>query len=281
MAEMTKSTRLIAVVILWIVASASTAVAQQQVQSSDQELLHEVHQPIGTLRALSAPAEFQPGIGDHDRTAFALNLQPYRAELLPDSAWWKVRSLAVVPIKYGPDVTQQQGGTAGLGDPNVSFFWSPGLMKSVDIGIGPIFSIPLATDESLGSGKWSAGISMIGGYRTGRWTIAGRANNLWSFAGSSERDDVGRLFFQYIVVYQLRDTWYLISSPFATANWKADPGEQWLVPFGGGIGKTLRRQNHAIDLQAHLYSSVIHPESDPYPDWTVRLTVQLLFLSRQ
>jgi hypothetical protein len=230
---------------------------------------------------MAAPAEFQTGIGDYSRTAFALNLQPYRAELLPDSSWWKVRSLAVVPVKYSPDVTQPQGGTAGLGDPNVSFFWSPGLMKSVDIGVGPIVSFPVATDDALGSGKWSAGISMIGVYQSGRWTVAGRANNLWSFAGDSERADVGRLFFQYIVVFQLKNTWYLVSSPFNTANWEADSGEQWLIPFGGGFGKLLRRQNHAFDLQAQLFRNVVHPASNPYPNWTVRLTVQMFFLSRR
>jgi len=276
---MTSSTRLITAAALWIATLASPCLAQEQAQDPDQELLTEVHSPVGTLRALSAPAEFQTGIGDYNRTAFALNLQPYRAELLPDSNWWKMRSLAVIPVKYGPDVTQPQGGAAGLGDPNVSLFWSPGLMKAVDIGVGPIVSFPLATDETLGSGKWAAGISMIGVTKRGRWTVAGRANNLWSFAGDPERPEVGRLFVQYIVVCQLKNTWYLISSPFNTANWKADTGEQWLIPIGGGIGKLLRRQGHAFDLQAHLYRNVVHPASDPYPDWTVRLTVQMFFLS--
>ena len=106
---MTKSIRRITVAILWIAVLASPgfaqAQAQEQAQDPDQELLSEANSPVGTLRAVAAPAEFQTGIGDYSRTAFALNLQPYRAELLPDSSWWKVRTLAVLPVKYSPDVT--------------------------------------------------------------------------------------------------------------------------------------------------------------------------------
>lgn len=262
-----------------VAALASPCLAQEQAQDPDQQLLADAHSPVGTLRALSAPADFQTGIGDYDRTSFALNLQPYRAELLPGSHWWKMRSLAVVPVKYSPDVTQPRGGATGLGDPNISFFWSPGLIESFDIGVGPIVSVPLASDETLGSGKWSAGVSMIGVFKSGRWTVAGRANNLWSFAGDDERADVGQLLIQYIVTYQLKNTWYLISAPFITANWQAGDGEQWLIPFGGGIGKLLRRSNHAFDLQAHVYRNAVHPASDPYPDWTPRLAVQMFFLS--
>jgi len=33
---------------------------------------------------------------------------------------------------------------------------------------------------------------------------------------------------------------WLTSTPTITADWEADSGQQWIVPFGGGVGKLVR-----------------------------------------
>jgi hypothetical protein len=38
------------------------------------------------------------------------------------------------------------------------------------------------------------------------------------------------------VNYNFSDGTYLTNSPILTADWKADHGNQWTVPLGGGIG---------------------------------------------
>ena len=45
--------------------------------------------------------------------------------------------------------------------------------------------------------------------------------NIWSFAGDSDRDDVSQMLIQYFINYNPPDGWYLSSSPIITANWKA------------------------------------------------------------
>ena len=60
-------------------------------------------------------------------------------------------------------------------------------------------------------------------------------------------------------------------------NWEAESDDQWLVPFGGGVGKIVNVGNRPVDFQVQGFYNAIHPENLPYPDWSLRLQVKLLF----
>src|SRR5471030_2222289 len=65
---------------------------------------------------------------------------------------------ATVPISTRPDPSG--GYNTGLGDINLFdiFLLSQG---SVQIGVGPLVTMPTATDPSLGTGKWQAGLAAV------------------------------------------------------------------------------------------------------------------------
>jgi hypothetical protein len=64
----------------------------------------------------------------------------------------------------------------------------------------------------------------------GPWVVGILANNLWSYAGNSDRKEVSQFLAQYFVNYNLPDGWYLTSSPIITANWEAESkGNKWTV----------------------------------------------------
>ncbi len=52
--------------------------------------------------------------------------------------------------------------------------------------------------------------------------------------------DVNLLTLQYFVNYDLPEGWYLTTAPIITANWETDPGNQWIIRFGGGVGKIMK-----------------------------------------
>lgn len=81
---------------------------------------------------------------------------------------------------------------------------------------------PTATDEKLGSEKWSAGPSAVALTIQGQWLYGVLINKVWSFAGDDDRDDVNAMLLQPFVNYNLPEGWYLVSSPIITANWEAD-----------------------------------------------------------
>lgn len=218
---------------------------------------------------------FDFGIGEENRTGYGLFIQPWQAEV-GTGAWWRAKSFSALPIIYRPDPDEPEGGTFGVGDPEISLFWSPRKTGSAMAGVGPIVRLPLATDESLGSGKWSAGVTAVAVVKPRGWLFGVRTYNVWSFAGDQDRADVNQFFLQYYIVRTLGNGWYLVSSPIVTANWEA-PSEQWVAPFGGGAGKLIRLGRRAVDLQGQVFYNAIRPEMRPYANWSLRMQLQFLF----
>src|SRR6516225_7595732 len=52
-------------------------------------------------------------------------------------------------------------------------------------GVGPALLLPTATDDALGSGKWSIGPSVVALVQPVEFTIGALVRRSWSFAGSS------------------------------------------------------------------------------------------------
>ena len=133
---------------------------------------------------------------------------------------------------------------------------------------------PTAIDGALGSDKWGAGVSVVFLTMPGKWVIGSLFSNVWSFAGSGA-GDVNFFTWQYFIDYNLPKGWYLSSAPIITANWEADSGNQWTVPFGGGVGKIFRIGKQPMNAQVQGFYHVEKPEIGA--DWTLRLQLQFLF----
>ena len=236
----------------------------------------EAQDPLTQVRGVTFQNNVDFGFGEDDRTGYRLLLQPWQTEI-GTGQWMRLRSIAGLPLIYLPGSSPDEGGTFGLGDGEVSAFWTPRKTGRALVGVGPIVRVPFATDARLGSGKWSAGVTVAAVARPRRWLVGFRTHNLWSVAGDEERPEVNQFFFQYLVLRAVGHGWYVVSAPTFTANWKAPSGNQWLVPVGGGAGKLFRVGRRAIDVQSSVYYNVIRPESLPSARWTLRVQVQFLF----
>ena len=73
----------------------------------------------------------------------------------------------------------------------------------------------------------------------------------------------------------MENGWYLNTSPIITANWEADSGNQWTVPFGGGIGKMVKHGKLPVDYKLTAYWNAERPEYAP--DWNLQFTIKFLF----
>jgi hypothetical protein len=82
---------------------------------------------------------------------------------------------------------------------------------------------------------------------------------------------------QYFVNYNLAHAWYLTSSPILTFNWEAPSSEEWLVPFGGGIGKIFKLGKLPLNGSLQAYYNVRSDESTTLARWQVRLQLAFLF----
>lgn len=118
---------------------------------------------------------------------------------------------------------------SGLGDITASLFFSP---KSPTAGgwiwgAGPVFLLPTATQDVLGTEKWGFGLTGVFLKQTGPWTVGMLANHIWGSACGASRANVSATFLQPFLSYTTRTQTTIGVVSESTYDWK---GEQWQVP---------------------------------------------------
>jgi hypothetical protein len=237
-----------------------------QAGETESELAKKTQNPVADLISFPIQYNMNFGIGPNNRAQYAMNVQPVLPISLTNG--WNLITRTIMPIGKQPNLETTSEDTWGIGDVTFTGFLSPKAAGPVKWGIGPALQIPTATDEVLGSRKWAAGPEAVVLTIQGPWLVGIRVQNLWSFAGNSDRSNVNQFLTQYFVNYNLPNGWYLTASPTITANWEADSGNTWTVPVGGGVGKVFRIGKLPFNVNVAAYSNVVRP--DPGPDWAAQ-----------
>lgn len=223
--------------------------------------------PIRGLRKLTLRSS------DDDDCQNVLNIQP----VIPINVNkdWNVINRVILPLIWQPQVVPGTGNVFGMGDLQYTAFLSPAKESKLIWGVGPVFLFPTATDDVLGTGKWSMGPSVVGLMMDGPWVVGALGQQLFSYAGDSDRPYVSQMLVQPFLNYNFKGGLYLTSFPIITANWNTTSDNIWTVPVGGGVGKIVRFGRLPVNLQLSSYYNVVTPDFSP--DWTLRFQVQFLF----
>jgi hypothetical protein len=138
------------------------------------------------------------------------------------------------------------GRTTGFGDVYYNGLFSP--VDPIDVegggklvwGAGFDLGIPTASEDILGTGKWLGGPSALGVYLGSKWKVGALVQHFWDFAGDDDRADVNLTNLQYFVFYSLDETTSIGAAPNVIANWEQSSGNEYTVPVGIGISKTVQ-----------------------------------------
>lgn len=101
------------------------------------------------------------------------------------------------------------------------------------------------------------------------------ANNIWSFAGPSDRAPVNQMMLQYFVTYNFSDGSYISASPVITANWLAKGRDRWVIPIGAGVGKMFMVDQQPINAEIGVYYNLLKPDHASH--WQFRASLAFLF----
>jgi hypothetical protein len=241
--------------------------------ASEGDLAKKTQNPVSDLISVPFESNFNFGVGPNDDLQYILNVQPVMPFRLSED--WNLITRTIIPLIDQPELGPGVGDVFGLGDIQLSQFLSPAKSGALIWGIGPIFQFPTATDDALGSDKWSAGPTAAALTIRGPWVAGALVNHLWSFAGDDDRADVNQTLIQPIVNYNLPGGWFLSSVPYITANWEKDGDDRWTVPIGIGVGKVHRFGTQPVSLQLTPYYNVVRP--DDAAEWTLQFRINLLF----
>ena len=106
------------------------------------------------------------------------------------------------------------------------------------IGFGPTWTFPTATEPTLGARKWAVGPAFAALYLGGPkdFIAGGLVQHWWSFAGSGS-ESVNLTDIQYVLRYRATDTFSVGFGPNIQYDWDAD---DWSIPVGGGFDITTK-----------------------------------------
>jgi hypothetical protein len=257
-------------------------------EAGGENLAQQAQNPIANLISIPFQHNVNFNVGPLDKTQYVLNFQPVIPVELNDNLLLVSRIITPLILQPTVDVNtveangvvtsvlEPSGTVFGLGDISPSFFFVPQTNSNITWGIGPVFSLPTATDDVLGSDRWSVGPTGVVVTTSGRWLYGVLANQLWSFAGDENRPEVSQFLAQPFVNYSLPGGWTIGSAPTITANWNAaEEEDKWTVPVGATVSKLVVLGRQPVQITLGGYYNVVRPSSGA--DWTLRFQMTLLF----
>lgn len=254
--------------------AAAFAVAPGAARAADEDLAQQLANPVASLISVPFQFNYDDGIGPGgDASRLLLNFQPVIPFSLGED--WNLISRTIVPIVDQSDIFPGAGSQTGLGDTVLSLFLSPKAPTAGGIiwGVGPVFLLPTATDDLLGTGKWGIGPTGVVLMQQGPWTVGGLANHIWSVADDKDRADINRTFLQPFASFTTPDAWTFTLQTETTYNWET---EEWAVPVNVVASKVMTVGDQPVSFFGGLRYWAQSSDGGP-EGWGLRFGATLLF----
>ncbi len=247
------------------------ALATCALHAQEADLAKKLANPISDLISLPIQSNYDFGVGPGDGTIWKTNIQPVIPISISED--WNVISRTILPVidQEGLAPVGDALDESGLGDITQSFFFSPKASSPI-WGVGPVFLIPTATDELLGSEKFGIGPTAVVLKQDGPWTYGALVNHLWDVAGDDDRDSINATFLQPFLSYILPTKTTLTLNTETTYDWS---NNQWTVPLNFQVSQLFKLGDQP--LQAFVGARYYAEKPEDGPEWGLRFGLIFLF----
>ncbi len=208
--------------------------AQEKPASSPEELAKKLANPVASLISLPFQNNTDYGIGPYNGSRNTLNIQP----VIPLSLTSSLNLITrwIFPVIGQRDITDENTKQDGLGDAVISTFVSPKESKLI-WGVGPVFLVPIATNDFLGTKKFGIGPTALVLKQAGGWTFGALMNQIWSVAGEENRSNVNQMFLQPFLAHNWKSGAGVGVNAEITQNWEASTTTTFINPTVSGVTK--------------------------------------------
>ena len=244
-------------------------------EMSAEELAKLAQNPVGNLISVPFQNNTNLNFGPEKGTQNVLNIQP----VIPISVSnnWNIITRTILPVISMPSLYPGDDRTNGIGDIQFTAFLSPANPGKWIWGVGAIAQLPTNSNAQLGNDNWGLGPSFVVLHldKGNPWVYGMLVNNVWSLTSDRQGGSYNNGLIQPFLNYNFKSGFYLTSAPILTVDWKADSGQQWTVPLGGGVGKIFHVGKLPVNTQLSAYYNVAAP--DDAANWQIRAQEQLMF----
>jgi hypothetical protein len=245
-----------------------------QVLADDQSsAAAQANNPLANMSAFNIQNYFIGKLTESDNVANQFWLR-YAKPFTVSKTKWLMR--ASLPVNSYPK-TANGDYVTGLGDFNVFAAYLIDMGDpAVSFGIGPQLTAPTASNDALGSGKWSAGFAnVLFNAKSPKFQYGYLLTWQESFSGDSDRQKVNIAALQPFAFYQLGGGTYLRGAPIWSYNLEND---DYSIPVGIGIGQVLKKEKT-------VYNAFIEPQfsltdkGPGLPQWQIFFGFNMQFLN--
>ncbi len=251
------------------------AAAPALAELSAEELAKLAQNPVGNLISVPFQNDTNFNYGPEKGTQNVLNIQPVIP--IEVNADWNIITRTILPVISMPSLATGDSRTNGIGDLQMTAFLSPGKPGAWIWGLGAIAQAPTHSNSELGNDHWGLGPSFVVLHleKGSPWVYGVLMNNVWSVGGGNGSPSYNNGLIQPFVNYNFEAGFYLTTAPILTVDWKAESGQQWTVPLGGGVGKIFHLGKLPVNAQLSAYYSVAKPDFGA--NWQLRAQLQFMF----
>jgi hypothetical protein len=242
------------------------------------DLAKKLQNPVADLISVPIQNNWDFGIGPANAMQYTANIQPVIPFSISED--WNIITRTILPVIYREPLDKNplapagvRDSHAGLGDTTQSFFLSPkDPWHGWILGAGPVGFYPTATQTELGGGKWGAGPTIVALRQEHGFTYGILANQIWSFAGAPDRQNINKSFLQPFLAYTTKTYTTFTVNTESTRDWQA---QQWTVPLNFEVQQLVKIGGHPVAFQVGYRYYADKPDNGP--DWGLRFTVTFLF----
>jgi hypothetical protein len=237
-------------------------------QSEEERLAADLANPLATVTTVLGQYRTEFDLGPDDEMNHQLRLNPSFFVPRPGGSAFLLRSIVPFLGRNWPV------DASGLGDITLAPYYVPDTSRSTFLAYGAAVGLPTATDDALGSGKWTAGPAILFAHVGQPATWGALVQHLRSLFGDEARADVNVSTVQPFLNYLLGDGWAATFTSEISYNWEAVQDELTL-PLQVGATKVVGVGGRFFNLGA---TGVWYARgSDFLPGGELRINVTYVF----
>jgi len=249
-----------------------SAKGQDKPGAGAQELADKLANPVANMISVPVQNNLDYGIGPYNGSKYTINVQPVIPIQLSKNL--NLITRYIIPIVDQRDISGDHTSEFGLSDATISAWFSPAQPKNGWLwGAGPAFLFPIGTSDLLSTRKWAAGPTILVLRQHNGLTYGFLTNQLWSYAGDKDRNDVNQLFLQPFFSKSWKSGASVTMNSEMTFNWENNTTSVYLNPIASAITK-IGKQVASFSVGPRI--PLGGPENT-MADWGLRAVLTLVF----